>query len=493
MKYHLITYLTYLVCGILCSIAVAQSGLPKEDDFYPITRLTIPESIVLEVGAIEPLPDGILAVATRRGDIYRVSHAWNDDPAAATFELYAEGLHEILGLSYRDDWLYATQRCEVTRLRDTDNDGKADDFETFNDSWGITGDYHEYAFGSPFDKNGNMWVTLCLTGSFNSDCPWRGWALRIDETGKMIPTCSGIRSPGGIGFNSYGDVFYTDNQGPWNGTCSLKWLRPGSFQGHPGGNRWFSLTEGGKDSAPQEPQSGNRIMTEADRIPEFEPPVILFPYQKMGQSASGIVCDVSQGKFGPFENQMFVGDVTHSTVMRCFVETINGHYQGACFPFREGIGSGTLALRMTEDGTIFVGGTNRGWGSRGTKPFSLERLRWTGKTPFEIQEMRAKSEGFELIFTEPVDPEIARKPETWSMETYCYIFQSSYGSPEVDHTKPVISQIDVAADGKSVTLKVDGLQRGHVHELHADGLRNTNGTPLLHSVAYYTLNNIPGF
>ncbi|MEZ6033618.1 MAG: hypothetical protein R3C17_11030 [Planctomycetaceae bacterium] len=486
-----------IIAGVLiiatgtASVTGQDAAAPNEDEYYPLTKFRIPEGIVLEAGAIEPLPDGTLAVATRRGDIYRVSNAWSDDPEAARFDLYAQGLHEILGLSYRDGWLYATQRCEVTRLRDTDNDGMADDFETFNDSWSINGDYHEYAFGSPFDKDGNMWVTLCLTGSFNSDCPWRGWALRIDRDGKMIPTCSGIRSPGGIAFNAEGDVFYTDNQGPWNGTCSLKWLRPGSFQGHPGGNRWFSLTPGGEKSAPAEPVSGSRIMTEADRIPEYEPPVILFPYKKMGQSASGIACDVTQGKFGPYANQLFVGDVTHSTVMRCFVEKVNGHYQGACFPFREGIGSGTLALRMTDDGTMFVGGTNRGWGSRGTQPFSLERLRWSGKVPFEIQEMRAQSDGFELIFTEAVDPEVARLPETWSMETYCYIYQSSYGSPEVDHTKPAIRQIEVAADGRSVKLTVEGLQRGHVHELHADGLRSSSGVALLHPAAYYTLNYIP--
>ncbi len=177
--------------------------------------------------------------------------------------------------------------------------------------------------------------------------------------------------------------------------------------------------------------------------------------------------------------------------MRCFIEKVSGHYQGACFPFREGIGSGTLALRMTDDGTMFVGGTNRGWGSRGTQPFSLERLRWSGKVPFEIQEMRAKPEGFELIFTEAVDPEIARLPETWRMETYCYIFQSSYGSPEVDHTQPAIRQVDVAEDRRSVKLTVEGLQRGHVHELHAEGLRSSSGVALLHPVAYYTLNYIP--
>ncbi len=37
----------------------------------------------------------------------------------------------------------------------------------------------------------------------------------------------------------------------------------------------------------------------------------------------------------------------------------------------------------------------------------------------------------------------------------------------------------------------DGLQIGHVHELHARGLRNAAGQPLLHDAAYYTLNRIP--
>ncbi len=473
------------------SVGNPVASVPVETDFYPAVRYTIPKDIVLEAGAVEPLPDGTLAVATRRGDIYRVHNAWSGDPDAARFELFAQGLHEVLGMSLKDGWLYATQRGEITRLRDTNNDGRADELETFNDSWGINGDYHEYAFGSPFDRDGNMWVVLCLTGSFGSDSPWRGWALRIDEQGNMTPTCSGIRSPGGIAFNAAGDVFYTDNQGPWNGTCSLKWLRPGSFQGHPAGNKWYAQTKGGMESAPKEPESGSRIMTEADKIPTFEPPAILFPYQKMGQSASGIACDTSGGKFGPFSEQLFVGDVTHSTVMRCFLEQVDGHYQGACFPFREGMASGSLALRMTDDGSLFVGGTNRGWGSRGTAPFALERLHWTGKVPFEIQEMRAKPDGFELKFTQPVDPETAGKAESYSIETYCYIFQSSYGSPEVDHTSPKITSVAVADDHQTVRLTIDGLQRGHVHELHAAGVRNTDQQPLLHDVGYYTLNYIP--
>ena len=105
--------------------------------------------------------------------------------------------------------------------------------------------------------------------------------------------------------------------------------------------------------------------------------------------------------------------------------------------------------------------------------------------------MRAKPDGFELTFTHSVDAATAGNVDSYKMTTYTYIYQSSYGSPEVDHTEPVVKEAIVAEDGKSVRLVVEGLQRGHVHELHADGIRNENALPLLHSEAYYTLNFIP--
>jgi hypothetical protein len=286
-------------------------------------------------------------------------------------------------------------------------------------------------------------------------------------------------------------MFYTENQGPWNGACSLKWLRPGAFLGHPIGNKWYGIASEAMGPQPMGPQSGSRMMTEAKRIPQLEPPAVYFPYGKMGQSAAGIACDLSGGKFGPFENQLFVGDQTHSTVMRVFLERINGHYQGACFPFRQGFGSGSLSLHFAPDGSLFVGGTSRGWGSRGTQPYSLDRLLWTGKTPFEVKEMRAKRDGFELVFTEAVDRAAASDASSYRLSTYTYIYQVQYGSPEVDATAPNITKAEVSADGKSVRLHIDQLQEGHVHELHLDGVRSAGGLSLLHPVAYYTLNYLP--
>jgi hypothetical protein len=490
-------FLTALLALLVGAGAPAQNKAksPTEDDYYKLLRFDTPKGVVMEAGAIEILPDHKVAVGTRRGEIWILNNAYAPDPKDAKFTRFAHGLHEVLGLAYRKDgWLYLTQRCEESRIKDTDGDGKADVFETVSDAWGINGDYHEYAFGSRFDRQGNVWIALCLTGSFTSDSKFRGWAGKITPEGKFVPTTSGVRSPGGVGFNAEGDVFYTDNQGPWNGACALKHIVPGGFVGHPGGFRWYD--EARKlnphlGPTPQQPKNNSRIMVEAKKIPQLVPPAILFPYGKMGQSAAGIDCDLSGGKFGPFARQVFVGDQTHSTVMRVFLEKVNGRYQGACFPFRAGFGSGNVPVRFGEDGSLFVGGTNRGWGSRGPKAFAVERLVWTGKTPFEIHEMRARPDGFELTFTQPVDPKTAGDVRSYRMSTYTYIYRAEYGSPEVDQTTPKITRAVVGADGQSVRLYVDGLQEGHIHDLDAGGVRSAAGLPLLHKEAYYTLNYIP--
>ncbi len=499
MKPLLLSALTLLACA---TFAADKPG--AEADYYRIITIPTPQkdgkAVTMEAGSLCVLGPDKLACASRIGEIWVGEGVMGDAPNPK-WTLFASGLHEVLGLTTKpgdkEGWLYCTQRGEVTRMRDSNADGRADLFETVSGGWGINGDYHEYTFGSKFDKEGNMWLVLCLTGSFNSASVYRGWTLRVTPEGKIIPTCSGVRSPGGIGFNSAGDVFYTDNQGPWNGACKLQWVKPGAFVGHPGGNKWFDQPET-KDAItaaglkkPNEPKSGSRIHIERKQIPELLPPAVYFPYPKMGQSAAGLVCDTTGGKFGPWKDQLFVGDQTHSTVMRVALEKVNGNYQGACFPFMKGFDSGSLALEYATDGSLFVYGTDRGWGARGGKPYSLQRVVWTGKTPFEIHEMRAKADGFELTFTEPVDPATAANVASYKMETYTYIYQSSYGSPEVDKTTPVIKNAKVGADNKSVHLVVEGIQEGHVHELHAKGIKSANGTSLLHDAAYYTLFEIP--
>src|SRR5688572_3828851 len=134
---------------LLLAWTTAVHAAPRESDYYRIVSYAIPEEITLECGALEFVPDGRLAVATRHGDVYLVNNLYDVPPAKATFTRWASGLHEPLGLAFnaKDGFLYAVQRGEITKLKDTDGDDLCDVYETFCDDWGITGDYHEYAMG----------------------------------------------------------------------------------------------------------------------------------------------------------------------------------------------------------------------------------------------------------------------------------------------------------------------------------------------------------
>ena len=223
----------------------------------------------------------------------------------------------------------------------------------------------------------------------------------------------------------------------------------------------------------------------------MRPPAVWFPYKKAGQSPTDILLDTSDGKFGPFSGQLFVGEFTLSSIHRVFLEKVDGEYQGAVFPFRSGFASAVLRLGQGTDGSVLAGLSNRGWSSLGTASYGLQRLVWTGKTPFEIQEMRALPDGFELTFTRPVDPQTARDVTSYTMTSHTYLYHLAYGSDEIKKEKLPITKAQVSNDGQRVRLHVSGLRKLYVHELQADGLRSHDGQPLLHTSAYYTLNKIP--
>lgn len=460
----------------------------REREYYPIVDVPIPQNTVIEAGAFETLPDGRIAVGTRRGDIYFIS-GMDEAKPQPEYKLFATGLDEIFGLAWKDGALYVTQSCELTKVTDSNGDGQADRFEVVSDAWGY-GNYHEYAFGSKFDPQGNLYVALGLSYSYYSRELFRGWSFKVTPEGKSIPIASGMRSPGGIGLNEHGALFYIESQGPWNSSCSLKVVNEGSFEGHPASYNWYPYAPNiSKPSV--EPVSGSRIITENKRIPELAPYAVIFPYIRMGRSITGYEINRSKGKFGPFEDQMFVGDYTLSILMRATTEKINGVWQGACYPFREGLSTGILNVHFTPDGKLLCGGTNRGWPVRGLKPYSLERVEWNGVMPFEIQKISITPDGFLINFTKPVATSEGENSSSYKLKTFTHIYHGAYGGPEVDQTTPMVKSVSLAKNGMSATIVLDKITKGHVHEFDLDALRSRDGEKLLHHDAYYTVNEVP--
>ena len=212
----------------------------------------------------------------------------------------------------------------------------------------------------------------------------------------------------------------------------------------------------------------------------------------MSNVETAISIDTTLGDFGPFEGQMFVGDQGHSKIMRVAMEKVNGVYQGASFPFIEGFSSGILRMIWGSDSSMFVGMTSRGWSSTGKGEYGLQRLVWTGKTPFEIKTIKAENNGFTVEFTKPVSEELASKTSSYKMTTFNYDYHNTYGSDIVGQEKVMVHEATVAADGLSVKLLIHGMKLGFIHQLKVMDITTTAGESLLHNTGYYTLNEVPG-
>jgi hypothetical protein len=460
----------------------------RERDFYPIVNIPLPKDTVIEAGAFAVVSDRQVAVGTRHGEIY-----WIDGIDAAkpnpSFHRFASGLDEIFGLTWKDDAFLVTQSCELTRVNDSDGDGVADRFETISDDWGYA-NYHEYAFGSKLDTDGSQFVALGLSASYYSHALNRGLIMKIAPDGKATAFASGLRSPGGIGFDEHGSLFYVESQGPWNCSCSLKAVSPNSFHGHPASFNWYPFSpELGPE--PEMPNSGSRIVTEKNRVKQLVPYAVIFPYIRMGRSITAFSVDRTQGKFGPFENQMFLGDYTQSILMRATTEQVNGVWQGACYPFREGLSTGILNVEFTPGGNLLCGGTNRGWPVRGIKPFALERLEWSGKMPFEINRITIEPDGFQVTFTKPVEPVTGNAPSSYAITAFTHPYHAGYGGPEIDQHTPNVKSVTLAEDGLSAKLVLERIEPGFVYELDLVRLRSRDQEELLHRNAFYTVNEVP--
>lgn len=478
----------------------------REEEAYPVTTARIDPSVALEVGGLAFLPgsrrDGErLLVATRRGEVYAVDGFAGDIPTTTPrVALVAEGLHEPLGLLAEPDGsVLAACRGELARLVDGDGDSVFEGVEVVSDGWSISGNYHEYNFGPARAPDGTLWIT---TNKPFGDQPfgrvdWRGYVLRIDPgDGTVTPMCSGLRSPAGVAAAPWGEVFYTDNQGEWCGASKLSLARPGSYHGHPHGISSTNLPAWSWPRPEALPEGTTYAALGASwEDPAFQMPSVWFPYDKMGRSPAGFVWDRTGGSFGPFTGQLFVADQYEAAVFRVDLERVRGHWQGACVRFRQGLACGAVRVAFTARGAMIVGETDRGWGSKGPLGQGLQRIDWSGRTPFEVETLRLLpgGDGFRATFTHAVDEDsLAAAAEELEVSSYTYLATSRYGSPEVDREVHAVQGLTLSEDRRSAELRVAGLREGYVHEVHFGGLRSAkDGLGVLHPDVFYTLVRLP--
>jgi len=438
---------------------------------YKLFDLATEKGFQPKVGGIDFLPNGKMVVSSwdTEGAIYLLDGVLGDNPKPVVKRI-ATGLAEPLGVKVVDGKIYVLQKQELTQLIDNDGDEIIDEFRTICNAWGTTGNFHEFAFGLVY-KDGFFYAALAtaIQPGGKSTIPQnkdRGKFVKIGMDGSYEIIASGLRTPNGVGIGVDGEIFVADNQGDWLPACKIMHMKKGAFYGSYSVDLY---------------NIGKYVET---------PPVVWLPQGEIGNSASqpAIIND------GPYRGQMIHGDVTHGGLKRVFVEKIKDEYQGIVFPFSQGFGAGVNRICWGPDGALYVGGigSSGNWSQYEKKWFSLQKIKYTGKSTFEMLAVRAKANGFEIEFTEPVGNKYGNDPSYYDIQQWRYVPTMEYGGPKVDLENLAIASVNFSADRKKVFLEISNMKEGYVQAIATTKpiLSNTQQA-LWVNLGWYTLNNIP--
>ncbi|MFE2750514.1 family 16 glycoside hydrolase [Actinosynnema sp. NPDC059335] len=446
---------------------------------FTVTNLR-PSGFQPRVSAMDWLPDGRLVIATWDGKSTDTGELWvlgnvtgATSPDRVTTKRIATNLREPMGVKALDGRLYVSQKHQLTELTDTNGDDVVDQSRAVA-TWPYGGNFHEFAFGLLYQDGFfylNLSVAINTGGATTNPQPAvnRGTTVKVNRsTGQVTYLAGGLRTPNGIGWGPEGGMFVTDNQGGWLPASKLVHVKQDRFFNH--------------YTNPAGPFDANPVTA----------PVLWLPQNEIANSPSTPLHLTT----GPYAGQMVFGDVTYGGLQRAFLEKVNGEYQGAVFRLTQGLEAGVNRISLGPDGAIYVGGIGDGgnWGQDGKLLYGLQKLTPNGGRTFDLLAVRAIAGGFELEYTQPLSAETAAGlAGRYRATQWRYAATPSYGGPKVDQESLRVASAALSADGRKVTLKLDGLKAGRVVHLRSPRpFTSSTGVPLWSTEAWYTVNNLVG-
>ncbi|RYG33380.1 DUF1080 domain-containing protein [bacterium] len=430
-----------------------------------------PETFRPKVGGFDFLPDGRMIVCNWEpdGGIYLLSGVSGKDPKPAVKRI-AFGLAEPLGVKIVGKRIFVLQKQELTELIDLDGDEIIDEYRCVVNGWGVTANFHEFAFGLEEDK-GKFYANLAIGidpggRSAQPQNPDRGRVIEMHQDGTYRFVAAGLRTPNGIGRGAGGKLYIADNQGDWLPASKIMEMKEGVFYG----------------SHAVDPVGTKNLK-------EF-PPVVWLPQGEIGNSPS----QPAPLELGPYKGQMIHGDVTYGGLQRVFTEVVDGQRQGVVFRMTQGLEAGVNRLRPGPDGALYIGGIGDtgNWGQEGKQRYGLQKLTFNGKSTFEPLAIRAKTNGFEIELTEALAPGQGEEAADYDSMSWRYVPTDEYGGPKVDEMREEVRSVTVSPDRKRVFLEMAGVKPGRVVWFRlSPSLISSTGKMLWSTEGWYTLNKIP--
>jgi hypothetical protein len=470
---------------------VTHGTLGTGDGPYVVDTITAPDNNAfdswLRFGGFDFFRDGHrAAICTWNGDVWIVSGI-DDSLDHLTWQRFATGLFQPLGLKIVNNEIYVLGRDQITRLHDLNGDGEADFYENFNNDCQVSAGFHEFAHDLQVDSHGNFYYAK--GGPVNAG--GRGFEKLTDHAGTIVKVsadgkkfevyATGLRAPNGMSMGPHDEITVSDNQGTWTPACRISFVTKGAFLGVP-------------DTSHLTPPPTN-----------YGNPICWFPYvdgdYTTGDNSSGGAAWVplDDTKWGPFAGQCIHLSYGTCSIFKLMYENVDGIWQGGVVRFPLDFDSGIMRARFNPvDGQLYVCGL-KGWQTRAQKDGIFQRVRYLpGKTVNMPTDLHVEPDGVTIAFTSPVDHDAATDSGNYDIEQWNYIWSNDYGSPEVSRDNPKkkgrdtvdIDSIDLSADKHSVKLKIADLKPVMQMKITMK-IKAADGTPMSYEIDN-TINKVPG-
>jgi len=401
------------------------------------------------------------------GDVWRMTGV-DDSLRSLTWQRFATGLFQPLGLQVRDGAVFVIGRDRITRLHDENRDGEADRYESFFDGIATSTGGHDYVTCLEKDAAGNFYYVD----------PAGVHRVSADGSG-METLASGFRNPNGMGVRPDGRVVtVAPQQGEWTPSSFIAEVRPDGYYGY-GGPK-----------------------PDADRPLGYDAPLCWIPHAVDNSSGSQVW--VPEGTWGALGGQLL-----HLLWGRCGLMLVlrdtDGNpagvaAQGAVVPFPARLLSGpNRGSFHPKDGSLFVAGST-GWQTSAIKDGAVQRVRFTGKRMALPVGYHVRPSAIEITFSVPLDPATAGDTGSYALRHWNYRYARDYGSQDWSVANPeregrddvTIQSATLQSDGRTVVLDIPSLAPVMQWELKYNVDAADGGRPLKGSL-WGTVNRVaPG-
>lgn len=456
-----------------------QATLGKEDGPYVVDTITPPfdnpYNAIMHFGGFDFFSNGDAAICTMEGDVWLVRGIKpGEQLKETTWQRIATGMYHPLGLKIVKDKIYVLCRDQIARLHDLNGDNEIDFYECFNNDCHVGTNGHEFATCLETDPQGNFYY---MKGNNGGRTEHDASVIRVSADGATLERfATGFRWPNGMGMSPGGILTAADQQGDWVPSSRLDVIERGGFYGFMSSHH------------------------RAEKPETYDGPLCWIPHS-VDNSCGGQVW-VDSDKWGPLKGQMLhlsYGKCVMFNVLSEKLEGVPGKpYQGGVVQFPLRFTSGIHRGRFSPfDGQLYLCGL-KGWQTSGPYDGCFQRVRYTGKKVHMPIDLRIRSNGVSITFTEPLHRELAEDESSYEVSHWNYQWTKGYGSKEysvadpnqVGHDKLNVKSAKLSRDGKTVTLEIEGIQPVMQMQIKYD-LESTDGEVIRQSI-YNTIHKLGG-